>query len=111
METRKHHKLVRDGIPEIIRANGDHAEFDTFDDQDYIVALKQKLCEEAREAADAPSVSSLIAELADVQEVIRALAEAEGFSLKEIETRRTEKERERGAFRRKVLLITTQRMK
>jgi len=56
-------------------------------------------------------VSSLIAELADVQEVIRALADAEGFSLEEIETRRAEKERERGAFRRKLLLITTQRMR
>lgn len=110
MEIRKHNKLVRDGIPEIIRANGDHAEVDTLDDEDYIVALKQKLHEEAREAADAPSVSSLIAELADVQEVIRALADAEGFSLEEIETRRAEKERERGAFRRKLLLRTTQRL-
>ena len=67
-----YNKLVRDRIPEIIHASGMNYEIDTLTDHAYKQALRDKLIEEATEAAQAKG-DDLIKELADLYEVIDAL--------------------------------------
>ena len=91
-------KLIRDKLPQIMRDQG-LAVFDRrLDDAAFIAALKDKLVEEAREAQACADSRELIDELADLSEVIQALAAAQGLTLDDIETRRLAKRAERGGF-------------
>ncbi|HHP7244920.1 MAG TPA: nucleotide pyrophosphohydrolase [Elainellaceae cyanobacterium] len=65
-------KLVRDRIPDIIRASGKECEIEIMADHEYQQALREKVLEEAQEVADA-SPDDLMKELADLYEVIDAL--------------------------------------
>jgi predicted house-cleaning noncanonical NTP pyrophosphatase (MazG superfamily) len=91
-------KLIRDKLPAIMRAQGLTVFDRRLDDADYLAALKLKLLEEAAEAAEAGSREEMAGELADVLEVMRALAAAHGLSMDEVETRRIAKRDERGGF-------------
>lgn len=62
--------LVRDRIPELIHRHGGTPRTRQLDDADFADALARKLVEEAEEFAAAGSID----ELADVLEVVRALA-------------------------------------
>lgn len=91
-------KLIRDKLPDIMRAQG-LAVFDhRLDDEEYRRALKAKLVEEAREAQSAEGVDELRGELADLLEVVHALAAAEGLEMYGIEAARQAKRAERGSF-------------
>lgn len=95
-------KLIRDQLPAIMRAQG-LAVFDRrLGDTEFVTALKDKLLEEAQEAYEAASAAELVDELADVMEVIHALASASGVSLDEVEVRRQAKRAERGGFEARV---------
>lgn len=94
-------KLIRDGLPEIMRGQGQRVFDRTLGDAEYLVELKRKLVEEAAEAASADA-GSLIEELADVLEVVIALAHAAGAGLGDIESRRLAKRTERGGFEGRV---------
>jgi predicted house-cleaning noncanonical NTP pyrophosphatase (MazG superfamily) len=74
-----YHKLVRDEIPRIIEAGGGQPVTRVLDQAGYLAALRAKLMEEAGEAQAAPD-GQLRSELADVLEVLRALAAAHGMS-------------------------------
>ena len=67
-----YNKLVRDRMPEIIRADGQLPVTRILDQAGYRSALVAKLLEEAQEASAAPA-ADLPAELADVLEVMQAL--------------------------------------
>ena len=73
-----HRELVRDRIPEIIRAGGQPLTRILSPDE-FRAALIAKLGEEAREVRDAPA-AELPGELADVLEVLQALASAAGLT-------------------------------
>ena len=91
-------KLIRDKLPEIMRASG-LAVFDRrLDDEAFIAALREKLGEETAELLAADSRDELLGEMADVMEVILALAEAHGIGAVEVEARRLAKLDERGGF-------------
>ena len=97
-------KLVRDNIPDIIRANGDEPVTKVLlDDAEFQRALKAKLQEECEEAVDADA-GDLPSELADVLEVVRALAALSGLSWLEIEALAERKRAERGAFEKRLWL-------
>lgn len=96
-------KLVRDRIPEIIQAEGHRAVTRVLDEESYRVALLEKLAEEAHEARQA-SAEQLAAELADVLEVLQALAEAHGLSWNHILEIAARKCTERGAFDNRIFL-------
>ena len=89
-----HHELVRDGIPRIIEAGGDQPVTRVLDQSGYLVALRAKLLEEAEEARSAPN-RRLRSELADVLEVLRALAAAHGMSWEDVVTEAALKRDER----------------
>ena len=78
-----YNKLVRDRIPEIIGSRGDRAVTRVLDEADYRDALLAKLVEEAREASSARA-EELPAELADVLEVLQALAKALGMTWEQL---------------------------
>ena len=95
-------KLIRDRLPAIMRAQG-LAVFDRrLDDAAFVDALKAKLLEEAAEAQAAVSGEELAGELADLSEVILALAQAHGLTADDIEARRLAKRAERGGFEDRV---------
>lgn len=100
MKVTRYHKLVRDKIPDIIEQSGRQCEIETLSKQEYIEALDAKLDEELAEYRESKSLE----ELADLLEVIRAVAVARGFSLEELERIRMQKAAERGGFEHRILL-------
>ena len=77
---RIYNKLVRDNIPEIINKQGETPYVSVLDDKQYNTELRKKLKEEVREYL----VSEEIEELADIIEVIEALAKHKGCSLEKV---------------------------
>ena len=96
-----YNKLIRDRIPEIIAAQGKHCVVKTMSDEEYMGMVDAKLDEELAEFHKDQSLE----ELADLMEVIFAAAEARGYSREQLEKVRLEKEAERGAFRKRLLLL------
>jgi predicted house-cleaning noncanonical NTP pyrophosphatase (MazG superfamily) len=103
----EYNKVVRNGIPAIIEARGEHVEILKLESDALVLALRQKLVEEAFEALDVKSGQELIGELADVQEVVKALCQALRVSDNEIEAERKEKEKRRGGLNKGLMLIKT----
>lgn len=93
-------KLVRDRIPEIIKANGKTCLCEVLSEEDYVYFLDQKLNEELAEYQKSKSLE----ELADLLEVMQAVVKARGWTLKELEQVREEKAAKRGGFEKRLLL-------
>lgn len=98
-----YNKLVRDKIPEIIRANGEEPVTRILTDDEYLPALISKLKEETAEFEADHSVE----ELADIAEVLEALATAIGQSPVAVEQARQEKAAKRGGFEQRIFLERT----
>ena len=98
-----HHKLVRDQIPAIIAADGGQPVTRVLDQAGYEAALRAKLLEEAHEAQAAPD-GQLASELADVLEVLQALAAAHDMSWEDIVSEASRKRAERGGFDQRIFL-------
>jgi predicted house-cleaning noncanonical NTP pyrophosphatase (MazG superfamily) len=98
-----HNKLVRDRIPEIILSEGHHPVTRVLDEATYQVALLAKLLEEAKEANEA-AVTDLPNELADVLEVLHALAATAGMSWAGLISLAAEKRSRRGGFEKRIFL-------
>lgn len=98
-----YNKLVRDRIPEIIERSGNECKTRVLTDAEYIKMLDEKLTEELVEYRKDQNIE----ELADLMEVIFALAVARGYTLEELEAVRAEKAEKRGGFEKKLLLIET----
>jgi predicted house-cleaning noncanonical NTP pyrophosphatase (MazG superfamily) len=97
-------KLIRDRMPEVIEAEGHFCRTEILDDAAYIHALKRKLVEEADEVLKASSPDEIIAELADLCEVIDALLVASDIRREALEVVQEERRRSRGAFAKRLLL-------
>ena len=97
---KEYNKLIRDRIPEMIAANGNTAQIRVLSDEEYADALERKLTEEVSEYLE----SWASVELADVLEVIEALAENAGVSFDELLKLKAEKRRTNGAFQKKLFL-------
>ena len=98
-----YNKLVRDRIPEIIKAGGAECKIEILSDAEYIKMIDTKLDEELAEY----HTDQTIEELADLLEVIYAATKARGYSLEELEAVRVQKATERGVFDKKIFLIET----
>ena len=95
-----HNKLVRDKIPEIIEKAGKKAYTHNLSEEEYMAELDKKLNEECAEYQADKSIE----ELADMLEVMYAIATARGWSVSELEDVRREKAEKRGAFERRIFL-------
>lgn len=96
-------KLVRDRIPEIMRAKGLDPEIRVMEEAEYLAALLDKLLEEAHELKVAPPEHRL-EETADVYEVLLGICAALGYSMPEVEAAAAVKRDERGAFEQRIWL-------
>jgi predicted house-cleaning noncanonical NTP pyrophosphatase (MazG superfamily) len=100
-----HNKLVRDRIPEIIKSTGKRLSTVVLKNEEYIKELKNKSREELEEYLNAENDIDAIEELADLMEIIHALAECHGASFEEVEEVRQKKAEKRGGFKEKIFLI------
>lgn len=100
MERIRYHKLVRDRITEIIRAGGGTCTVETLTEDAYLAMLDEKLTEELGEYQESKSLE----ELADLLEVMHAVAKARGSSMAEVEAIRQSKREARGGFDARLLL-------
>ncbi len=91
-------KLIRSKLPQRMIEEGVVVNSQKLEIEEYVVQLKQKIIEEANEVSEAKSREELITELADVLEVIYAIAEATSISQSEIEQARIEKREINGCF-------------
>ena len=100
-----YHKLVRDKIPQIIKENGSAVQFRVLSDPEYRILLEAKLDEEVGEYHRDQTVE----ELADILEVVYALAAAQGVSLAQLQETYEQKHQARGGFVQKILLISSEK--
>lgn len=98
--TKIYNKLVRDKIPEIIKADGKHFKTRILDEKEYLAELIKKLKEEAAEFEENPSIE----ELADIKEITIAIREALGVNDDELEVVRRKKAATNGRFNNRIFL-------
>lgn len=104
MSRQRYNKLVRDKIPERIKANGGEPVTRVLSDAEYTAELKRKFQEELDEYLAAETPEARLEEMADIFEVITALNEAEGRPLDAVIATQAKKRAERGAFTKKLYL-------
>ena len=97
-----YNKLVRDKIPELIRAQGETPHTRILESAEYAAHLKAKLDEEVAEFHRDRNLE----ELADILEVVYALAEDLGYTRQELEAVYDRKHHARGGFRDRIFLIS-----
>lgn len=110
METKIYNKLVRDKIPQIIKASGATCECEVLQDESYANALSKKLQEEVcefLEEFEKENDEEAIKELADIQEVILAIVDLIGVEREKFELIRLNKVKSHGAYEDKILLKST----
>ena len=100
MSVKIYNKLVRDRIPDIIEKDGKQCDIRILDSAEYLQMLDSKLDEEVKEYHEDQNLE----ELADVLEVLYALAKAKGYSKEELEALRAEKSEKRGGFEKRIFL-------
>ncbi|MFH8894390.1 nucleoside triphosphate pyrophosphohydrolase [Streptomyces sp. NPDC017949] len=95
-------KLVRDRIPQIIRADGVEPEVYVADPVEYRQRLREKLEEEVAEYMEADEIDAP-EELADILEVAFALAADLGVDPAQLERIRVSKAEQRGGFAERIV--------
>ena len=91
-------KLVRDRIPEIIKADGKNPITRILPKDEYLQELDTKLNEEVAEYQADKSIE----EMADVLEVLFAICEARGYSIEQLMKVKQDKQNKRGGFKDRV---------
>ena len=97
-------KLVRDLIPEKIIANGKTSITYVLNEKAYVSELLNKLEEEVSEVISAQTKEERIEELADVQEVLRALYKASDIRCEDVTSAGTKKRQTNGGFEKRIFL-------
>jgi predicted house-cleaning noncanonical NTP pyrophosphatase (MazG superfamily) len=99
-------KLVRDGIPDKIRANGEVPRTKKLDDDKlFLHALGKKATEEASEFADAEDIEAKLDKLADLEEVVDAALIIMGMTRDALAVAQANKRRLRGDFDERIYLL------
>lgn len=100
---RIYNKLVRDKIPNIIKEKGETPVIKILDQIEYKKELEKKLYEEYKEVIEANG-EDRVEEMADMLEVIRALAKLENKNLDDVILIANKKNEKRGAFEERIFL-------
>ena len=105
---RRYGKLIRDNVPDIIRAHGEMPTTRVMDTDEYRKELLYKLIEESEEARQAgyddENKEELLRQLTDVAEVLDATLEAFGMTKEELAVAQSAKRAERGGFKERIFL-------
>lgn len=105
----KYNKLVRDNIPNIIKANGEEPIYHTLNDDEYWDALLKKDIEELEEVKSAESKDEVLKELGDKLEILRAMAKYHGFTLEDVIKQADKKRQTNGGFQKRLFLETVKK--
>lgn len=105
-----HNKLIRDKIPEIIKARGGNYKIKTISQKELKSLLRKKLVEESDEVVNAKK-DELLAELADVVQIVKSISEIEGFSLLDVQKKMKEKAKTNGEFNKRIFLFWSDKPK
>jgi len=100
-----YNKLVRDNIPKIIEDSGQKCMVKKLDRVTYIKELKIKLKEEVSEYLESKNNEEAVEELADVLEIIHALAKIHDKDFDDVEAVRQDKKLKRGGFKEQLFLV------
>lgn len=100
-----YNKLIRDRIPEIIAASGKEANVRVLGGEELEAALREKVVEEALEIKQA-NEKELVAEIADLYEVLESLLKHKGIAVAEVRKFQRSKKEERGGFDSGLLLTS-----
>ena len=101
---RIYNKLVRDNIPDIIMSNGENPITRILSNEEYKEELEKKLYEEYQEVLNTTNSEDRIEELADMLEIIIALAKLEDKTLDDVVEVAKAKRLKRGGFDKKIYL-------
>jgi predicted house-cleaning noncanonical NTP pyrophosphatase (MazG superfamily) len=104
---KQYNKLVRDRIPALLTGSGHKTVSKTLVGRELLAALRAKVDEELAEFDTAPDDAAAAGELADVIEVIIAIARQRGYDEDEMNRLRAVKTVEHGAFGLGYFLIAT----
>ena len=104
-------KLVRDGIPDKIKANNEEVETISVPFEERRRLLLAKLMEEAQEVIESTNQDDLRGELADLQEVVHSLIRQAGFNVAEIVSVAEAKAARLGSFNQGLVLLGTHAVK
>jgi len=99
-----YNKLIRDKIPEIIKKDNAVPKVSELDDNQFKVALKEKLVEEAKELLEAKTDKEILNELSDVLQLLESIALNNNIAIAEVKKQKEKKEVERGGFEKKLFL-------
>ncbi len=102
---KRYNKLVRDRVPAMLLAGGHNPVSKTVVGEELMAALRAKVDEELAEYDAAIDDDKAVEELADLLEVIMAIATERGGDEERIGKLRAAKTRERGAFGKGQFLI------
>ena len=97
-----YNKLVRDKIPDIIRAAGETPNIRILEREEYLAHLEEKLDEEVGEYHRDQNLE----ELADILEVVFALAQAMGCTKEKLMEVYRKKHDARGGFEQRIFLVS-----
>lgn len=97
-----YNKLVRDKIPDLIRAQGERPNIRILSEEEHMECLHKKLDEEVAEFHQDRNTE----ELTDILEVVFALAEGMGCSTQELLELYRDKHERRGGFQDRIFLIS-----
>ena len=100
-------KLVRDNIPTKIENNGEKVVTRILSDEEFRIELYKKLLEESQEVINSQSAEDTLEELADVLEVLKAIAKLENKDIHDILDKANQKRLKRGGFDKKIFLEKT----
>lgn len=106
MKIIKYNKLIRDNIPKIIEESGKECTVSVLDDEEYVLKLKEKLVEEAKEVLLADN-KEIINELADVLEVFETIEKTYRIKHESVLNVMKAKNEKNGGFNKKLLLLET----
>jgi predicted house-cleaning noncanonical NTP pyrophosphatase (MazG superfamily) len=104
----QYNKLVRDKVPGTLRAGGHKVTTRTIQGAEMLRALRAKIDEEVAEYDAAPDDEQAAMELADLIEVVMAIARRRGFTEAAIQQLREAKAAQRGTFERALFLISAE---
>ena len=99
-----YNKLIRDKIPQIIESKGGTADIRVLSEEEYPLYLEAKLDEEVGEYHRDKTAE----ELADILEVVYALAASQGCDRETLHEIYQKKHNDRGGFADRILLLETE---